>query len=228
MTKTLGRSLMLSLLLSVVVLSLACAPENAPAPTPTPTPAVAATIATPIPAASIAALKPEDEVAVITTKHGTFKIRFFPEVAPRHVEHFKKLANEGFYTGLAFHRVVPDRLIQGGDPTSRRNDRTMWGKGEPGQENVPAEFSSLPFGRGTVGAARKGGDINSASSQFFVCLERNPGWDGQYTVFGEVIDGLDVVEKISQQPSDPSQVVLDKVVMNRVQIEKAGAAAAKK
>jgi peptidyl-prolyl cis-trans isomerase B (cyclophilin B) len=176
----------------------------------------------------VAALKPDDEVAVIDTKHGSFKIRFFPEVAPKHVEHFKKLVKDGFYTGLAFHRVVPGRLIQGGDPTSRRNDRTMWGKGEPGQENVPAEFSSLPFGRGTLGAARKGNDINSASSQFFVCLERNPGWDGQYTVFGEVIDGLDVVEKISNLPSDPSQLVLDKVVMNRVHLEKAGSAAAKK
>ena len=77
----------------------------------------------------------------------------------------------------------------------------MWGRGEPGQEKVPAEFSSLPFGRGTVGAARKGSDINSATSQFFMCSERKPGWDGQYTVFGEVIDGLDVVEKISEQPT---------------------------
>ena len=162
-----------------------------------------------------------DEVAVVTTAMGKFTIRFFPEVAPNHVEHFKKLANEGFFTGLAFHRAVPGRLIQGGDPTSRRNDRTMWGKGEPGQEKVSAEFNSLPFRRGTVGAARKGGDINSASSQFFVCLERNPGWDGQYTVFGEVISGLDVVEAISEVPT-LDQLVKDKVVIDRVTITSAG------
>ncbi len=210
MTKVLRRYLMLSLglcLTGLAGLGISCASDSAPTSTATPSPAAtAATIATPRPAASVAPPAADEEVAVIDTRYGSFKIRFFSDVAPRHVAHFKKLVNEGFYTGLAFHRVVPGRLIQGGDPTSRRNDRTMWGKGEPGQENVPAEFSSLPFGRGTVGAARKGNDVNSASSQFFVCLERNQGWDGSYTVFGEVISGLDVVEKISQLPSDGSQL----------------------
>lgn len=199
----------------------ACSEAPAPAPSPTPTPAPVAT-AKPVP--SIAAVAPTDEVAVFNTALGKFTIRFFPEVAPKHVEHFKKLAREGFYNGLAFHRVVANGLIQGGDPTTRGNDRSQWGKGEPGQENVPAEFSTLPFDRGTLGAARKGNDVNSATSQFFVCLERHPSWDGQYTVFGQVTSGLDVVEKISQVPSDARQNVMEKVVINKVAIVPAGSA----
>jgi len=201
----------------------ACSEATPPAATPTPTPVA---VATEKPAASIAPLASTDEVAVVTTALGKFTIRFFPEVAPKHVEHFKKLARERFFNGLGFHRVIPSRLIQGGDPTTRGNDRSQWGKGEPGQETVPAEFSTLPFDRGTLGAARKGGDVNSATSQFFVCLDRNPSWDGQYTVFGQVISGLDVVEKISQVPSNQRQngEVMDKVVINNVAIVPAGSA----
>ena len=217
------QKIFLLLLVGVAVIGNACTNAPAPSPTPTPTP-VAATpppVAKPVP--SIAAVAPTDEVAVVTTALGKFTIRFFPEVAPKHVEHFKKLAREGFFNGLAFHRVVPGGLIQGGDPTTRGNDRSLWGKGEPGQETVPAEFSTLPFGSGTLGAARKGYDVNSATSQFFVCLKRNPGWDGQYTVYGEVLSGLDVVEKISQVPT-VEQVVTDKVVINKVTIVPAASA----
>jgi peptidyl-prolyl cis-trans isomerase B (cyclophilin B) len=158
--------------------------------------------------------------AVIETDYGTIKIKLAPDVAPKSVEHFVKLTRDGFYNGLGFHRADLGLLIQGGDPTSRENDRSKWGKGEPGQETVPAEFSSTPFTRGTVGMARRS-DINSAASQFFICLRDFPQWNGQYTVFGEVVDGIDVVERLSKLPtSDPySGTLLEKVVMKRVSIE---------
>lgn len=164
-------------------------------------------------------LAPGEEIAVIETDFGKIKFRFFPDVAPKHVENFKKLAREGFYNGLAFHRVIPNFIIQGGDPTTRGDDRSRWGMGEPGQQNVPAEFSNRPFVRGTVGAARAQ-DPDSANSQFFITLKEYPQWNGQYTVFGEVIEGLNVVEIISTVPSDPStQLVNDKVVMKHVYLE---------
>jgi peptidyl-prolyl cis-trans isomerase B (cyclophilin B) len=156
---------------------------------------------------------------VIETDFGKIKLRFFPDVAPKHVENFKKLAREGFYNGLAFHRVIPNFIIQGGDPTTRGDDRSRWGMGEPGQANIPAEFSDRPYVRGTLGAARAQ-DPDSATSQFFITLKEYPEWNGQYTVFGEVIEGLNVVQIISNAPSDPAtQTVTDKVVMSRVYLE---------
>ncbi|MEP7342678.1 MAG: peptidylprolyl isomerase [Acidobacteriota bacterium] len=161
-------------------------------------------------------------VAVIETDYGQIKIKLDPETAPKHVENFRKLANEGFYNGLAFHRAVPELLIQGGDPNTRGDDRNTWGLGAPGQPTVAAEFSQKPFKRGVLGAARKGNDVNSATSQFFVCLKDFPQWNGQYTVFGEVTEGMDVVEKIASlptQPGDPGGKLLNKVVMKKVTIQ---------
>jgi cyclophilin family peptidyl-prolyl cis-trans isomerase len=151
-------------------------------------------------------------------------MRFFEDVAPKHVANFKKLVREGFYDGLAFHRAIPNGIIQGGDPTTRGNDRSQWGVGMPGQPTVPAEFSTRPFVRGTVGAARRGNDINSATSQFFICLDERPQWNGNYTVFGEVISGLSTVQIISNVPTEegPAQKVLEKVVIYRIHLEKAG------
>src|SRR5215475_8963817 len=104
----------------------------------------------------------DDEVAVFETDYGNFKIALYPDVAPRHVENFKKLIRENFYDGLGFHRVIPDFIIQGGDPQTRGGrNRELWGRGEPNQPTVPAEFSTRPFARGTVGMARKGDDPNS-------------------------------------------------------------------
>ncbi len=158
--------------------------------------------------------------AVIETDFGRIKIRFYSDVAPKHAEYFSKLAREGFYDGLAFHRVVPGMLIQGGDPQTRSGDPSLWGMGMPDQPTVQAEFSDKPFVRGTVGMARRGSDINSATSQFFICLRENPGWNGQYTVIGEVVEGIDVVDQISRAPSNPmSQKVLEKIVTKRVIIE---------
>lgn len=158
-------------------------------------------------------------IAVIDTDYGKIKIKLDPETAPKHVENFKKLANEGFYNGLAFHRAVPNLLIQGGDPNTRSDDRNTWGMGAPGQATVAAEFSQKPFKKGVLGAARKGNDVNSATSQFFVCLRDFPQWNGQYTVFGEVIEGIDVVDKIANLPSDQRQLLQNKVVMKTVTIQ---------
>lgn len=170
-------------------------------------------------------LQSGEEVVVIETESfGKVKIQLFPDVAPKHVENFKKLINEGFYNGLAFHRVIPDNIIQGGDPTTRSNDRRRWGTGEPGQTTVPAELSDRPFVKGTLGAARSQ-DYNSASSQFFLCYSAAPMWDGEYTNFGQVIEGISNVQIMSNAPRDPETVgrgdtVQDKIVIKRMYLEK--------
>jgi peptidyl-prolyl cis-trans isomerase B (cyclophilin B) len=165
----------------------------------------------------------DDEVAVFETDYGNFKIALYPDVAPRHVEHFKKLISEKFYDGLGFHRVLPDFIIQGGDPQTRGGgNRALWGQGIRNQPTVPAEFSTRPFARGTVGAARKGDDVNSATSQFFICLRPNPDWNGEYTVFGEVIQGLNNVQVISNVPTEPGREnkVKELPVIKRAYLEK--------
>lgn len=208
-----------SILLLAVVGGAACSSKQesmAEKESVMPTPKPAAALATPNPAIV------DDEVAVIETSYGKIRIRFYPDVAPRHVENFKKLAREKFYDGLGFHRVIPDNIIQGGDPQTRSGDPKTWGMGMPGQPTVQAEFNTRPFVKGTVGMARRGGDPDSGTSQFFICLTEHPEWDGQYTVFGEVIEGIETVAKISNAPSNPmSQKVDQKIVMNRVLIEKA-------
>jgi cyclophilin family peptidyl-prolyl cis-trans isomerase len=158
-------------------------------------------------------------VAVIDTDHGQIKLKLDAVTAPKHVEQFKKLAREGFYDGLGFHRAVPNLLIQGGDPNTRGDNRSTWGRGAPGQPTLPAEFSDKPFKRGVLGAARRSDDVNSATSQFFICLNDFPRWNGQYTVFGEVIEGIDVVDKIANLPTDSTQNLLNKVVMKKVSIQ---------
>lgn len=158
------------------------------------------------------------DTAVIETDFGQIKLRLDSATAPKHVENFKTLARAGFYDGLAFHRAVPGLLIQGGDPNTRGDDRATWGMGQPGQPTVPAEFSNKPFVRGTLGAARAS-DPNSATSQFFLCLREFPQWNGQYTVFGEVIEGIEVVEKIAAQPTDPRQNLLNKAVIKKVTVQ---------
>src|SRR5262245_45013965 len=163
--------------------------------------------------------KTTGSVALIDTEYGQIKLKLDAETAPKHVEQFKKLAREGFYDGLAFHRAVPDLLIQGGDPNTRGDERSTWGLGAPGQPTLAAEFSDKPFKRGVLGAARRSNDNNSATSQFFICLRDFPSLNGQYTVFGEVIDGIDVVDKIAKLPSDSRQNLLKKAVMKKVSIQ---------
>ena len=131
--------------------------------------------------------------ATIETEHGNIVIELYPASAPQTVANFEKLANKGFYNGLTWHRVVPDFVIQGGDP-----DGT--GAGGPGY-TVPAEIKEKHL-RGSVATARTGDEVNpkreSSGSQFYICLEPQPGLDGQYTVFGGVIDGMKVVDQIQK------------------------------
>ncbi len=137
-----------------------------------------------------------NKIAVIETDKGTIKFSFYPDEAPKTVENFVKLAGEGFYDGCKFHRVVPGFVIQGGDPNSKDDDPSNDGKGGPGY-TIVAEFSDLKHEEGTVAMARKQ-EPNSGGSQFYICLEATPNLNGQYTVFGQVTEGLNVIQKIEK------------------------------
>ncbi len=149
--------------------------------------------------------------AVIDTKFGRIVIKFFPELAPNHVANFKKLAKKGFYNGTTFHRVIPGFMIQGGDSNSKDDDRSNDGSGGPGY-TINAEFNKTDHKRGVLSMARST-DPNSAGSQFFICVNHAPHLNGQYTAFGEVVEGLDVVDKIVSQPRDSRDNPLKKVTM---------------
>lgn len=162
-----------------------------------------------------------EEIAVLETTHGKIKLRLYSDVAPKHVESFKKFINEKFYDGLAFHRIIPGMVIQTGNPATRNNDPATWIEGENANlPNINAEFSNRPYVRGTLGAARKQ-DPNSASSQFFICLARNEQWDGEYTVFGEVISGMNTADIIAGEPTaQGTERPAQKVVITRAYLEK--------
>jgi peptidyl-prolyl cis-trans isomerase B (cyclophilin B) len=137
----------------------------------------------------------------IETNHGNISFHLLPELAPEHVRNFVKLANEGFYDGTLFHRVIPGFMIQGGDPTTKDpNRKSEWGMGGPGY-TINAEFNSRSHLRGIVSMARAT-DPNSAGSQFFIMHANNTGLDHQYSVFGEVTEGMDIVDKIAELPRD--------------------------
>ena len=136
----------------------------------------------------------ENSQAVISTKFGDITLEFFPETAPNHVTNFIKLASTGFYDGCIFHRVIPGFMIQGGDPHSKEEDKSMHGMGGPGY-NIDAEFNDIKHERGILSMARSR-NPNSAGSQFFIVVEDSLFLDNQYTVFGKVIDGMDVADKI--------------------------------
>lgn len=142
---------------------------------------------------------------------GEIVIRFFPDVAPGHVKNFVKLSQEGFYNGTTFHRVIPGFMIQGGDPNSKNPDRSMHGMGGPGYK-VKAEFNSKPHKRGIVSMARAN-DPDSAGSQFFICVADANFLDWQYTVFGEVISGMDVADKVVSMKRDGRDNPLERVEM---------------
>jgi len=136
-----------------------------------------------------------NEVAVIKTDMGEMVVEFWPDVAPNTVENFKKLAKKGFYDGTAFHRIVKGFMIQGGDPlTKDASKAAQWGTGDPGYK-INAEFNDRPHVRGVISMAR-GGDPNSAGSQFFICLGDAPFLNGKYTAFGKLIKGDDVLGKL--------------------------------
>jgi len=155
--------------------------------------------------------KMSEQQAIIHTKLGEITLEFFPELAPNHVNNFIDLAKKGFYNGTIFHRVVPKFVIQGGDPNSKNPDRSNHGTGGPGY-NVKAEFSNTPHKRGTVSMARSA-HPDSAGSQFFICVAAAPFLDGKYTAFGEVVKGIEVVDKIVSQPRDGNDNPNDRIEM---------------
>jgi len=162
----------------------------------------------------------DDEVAVIETDLGRLVLEFYPNVAPNHCRNFKRLADNGFYDGTKFHRVVPDFVIQGGDVLSRDADPGNDGTGDPGY-TLPAEFSNTPHKRGILSMARKGYSVDTAGSQFFICVGPAHQLNGQYTVFGRVIEGMEVADKIVAAAS-PHQTDMpaNPVVMNKVKVMK--------
>jgi peptidyl-prolyl cis-trans isomerase B (cyclophilin B) len=149
--------------------------------------------------------------AIIKTKFGEITLKFFPDVAPKHVESFLKLAGEGFYNQTTFHRVIPGFMIQGGDPNSKDHDKSSHGMGGP-EFTLKAEFNKKPHKAGTLSMARSASP-DSAGSQFFICVADAGFLDGQYTVFGEVEDGMNAVNQIVAQPRDKSDNPNDRIEM---------------
>jgi cyclophilin family peptidyl-prolyl cis-trans isomerase len=149
--------------------------------------------------------------AIIETKLGKIELAFFPDVAPNHVNNFIDLANRKFYDGTTFHRVIPGFMIQGGDPNTTDNDRSKHGLGGPGHK-IKAEFSKKPHKRGTLSMARSG-HPDSAGSQFFICVADASFLNGQYTVFGEVVSGMETADAIVSQPRDPNDNPLERIEM---------------
>jgi peptidyl-prolyl cis-trans isomerase B (cyclophilin B) len=149
--------------------------------------------------------------AVIETTFGNMEIRFFPDKAPKHVENFIQLAKSGFYDKTTFHRVIPGFMIQGGDPNTKGTDKSTHGMGGPGHK-VKAEFNDRSHKRGIVSMARAQ-DPDSAGSQFFIVVADSPFLDGKYTVFGEVVQGMEVADKIVSQKRDSRDNPMERIEM---------------
>ena len=154
--------------------------------------------------------------ANIETNFGKISFKLIPELAPETVRNFEKLAREGFYDGTLFHRVIPGFMIQGGDPNTKTDNKGSWGTGGPGY-NIKAEFSSRSHLRGIVSMARSQ-DPDSAGSQFFIVTSDSTFLDRQYTVFGEVAEGIDVADKIVNLERDGNDCPLEKTQMIRVTV----------
>ena len=153
----------------------------------------------------------------IETNHGNISFNLLPDLAPETVRNFVTLAKSGFYDGTLFHRVIPGFMIQGGDPNTKNpNMKSQWGMGGPGH-NVKAEFSSRSHLRGIVSMARST-DPNSAGSQFFIVTKDSTFLDREYTVFGEVTDGMDVSDKIVSLDKDSNDCPLENAKMLKVSI----------
>lgn len=152
--------------------------------------------------------------ATIETKFGKIVFKLLPELAPETVRNFTKLAESGFYDGALFHRVIPGFMIQGGDPNTKKADKSKWGLGGPGY-TIKAEFNSRSHLRGIVSMARAT-DPNSAGSQFFIVTTDSTFLDRQYTVFGEVTEGMNVADAIVSKPRDRNDCPLQDVQMSKV------------
>ena len=153
----------------------------------------------------------------IETNHGNISINLFPELAPETVRNFEKLVRDGFYNGTLFHRVIPGFMIQGGDPNTKTDNKSSWGMGGPGY-NIKAEFSSRSHLRGIVSMARSQ-DPNSAGSQFFIVTSDSAFLDREYTVFGQVTEGMEIADKIVNVQKDGNDCPLEKVQMSKVTLE---------
>lgn len=151
----------------------------------------------------------------LATEHGDIVLRFFPEVAPKHVENFLELTRRGFYDGKIFHRVIPNFMIQGGCATGQGTGK------HPDGITIPAEFNDKPHVPGAVSAARTS-DPNSAGTQFFICHGKHSEFlDGQYTVFGEVVSGMEAVDKIATAAKGANDRPHNPTAMTKVTIEEA-------
>ena len=157
-----------------------------------------------------------NEIALIETTLGNIELEFLEDKAPGHTKNFKDLANKGYYDGTTFHRVIPGFMIQGGDSNSKSEDRSMHGTGGPGY-SIKAEFNDTPHDRGILSMARSQ-DPDSAGSQFFIVVKDSHFLDNQYTAFGKVTTGMDVVDKIVSVPRDPKDNPDERVEMKSVKI----------
>ena len=170
----------------------------------------------------------KEKVAVISTKYGDMVVEFYADVAPMHVESFMALAEEEYFNGTTFHRVIPGFVIQGGDPNSKLENRAIHGTGgragkffgigdkdDSSTWLIPQEFNSIPHVKGILSMARTN-DPNSASSQFFICHDNANFLDNNYTVFGKVIKGLEIIDQIVNVEKDMNDNPLEKIEMNVV------------
>ena len=159
-----------------------------------------------------------DTVAVVETKFGKMVIEFYSKDAPKTVANFIKLAKEGYYNGTTFHRVIPGFMIQGGDPNTKDLTKPeTYGQGGPSQR-LKAEFNDMPHRRGILSMARTS-DPNSAGSQFFIVVKDSNFLDGQYTVFGEVVKGMEVADKIVSLPKNSRDLPTERAEMTVVVVE---------
>ena len=152
--------------------------------------------------------------AFIETNFGDIKIKLLPEIAPETVRNFITLTKSSFYDGTLFHRVIPNFMIQGGDPNTKESDKSVWGQGGPGY-NLKAEFNSRSHLRGIVSMARST-DPDSAGSQFFIVTSDSTFLDRQYTVFAEVVEGLEIADKIVNLPRDGNDCPSEEAKMLRI------------
>ncbi|MDR0926729.1 MAG: peptidylprolyl isomerase [Ignavibacteria bacterium] len=170
---------------------------------------------------------PKYEITVTQngTELGKILIETFPDKAPKHSANFDSLVSIGFYDGTVFHRVIPGFMIQGGDPNSKNSpdDRTLWGTGDRTQTRVPAEFNkgleNWTHKRGILSAARSN-DPNSATSQFFIMHADAPHLDGQYSIYGQVLSGMEVVDAIATTPKNGQDQPNNNITMKIVKVSK--------